>query len=145
MPKPPQPPQPPPPEINCPKANTFRATKPNGKSHNYILVFRTSLNSVLPLDIPTACILYKISNNKKHPKYTQIALRNFIVRQDRENRSIYNNLLTGNFSNITLPPIPLIQKFISDALPGETYSPLTSINSPTVSCAAGGSGHGIPC
>ena len=110
--------------INCPQALIFKATKPNGKTHNYILVFRTALNSLFPLDIPTACILYKVSN-KKHPKYTQIALRNFIVRQERENRFIYNNLLTGNFSNIMLPPIVLIQKFISDTLPGQTFSTLT--------------------
>ena len=79
------------------------------------MVFITSLNSLFPLDIPTACILYKVSH-KKHPKYIQIASRNFIVRQDRENRFIYNNLLTGNFSNIMLPPIPLIQKFITDSI-----------------------------
>ena len=110
--------------IICPRALKFSAKKANGKTHNYILVFITSLNSLFPLDIPTACILYKVSH-KKHPKYTQIALRKFIVRQDRENRFIYNNLLTGNFSNILLPPIVLIQKFISDALPGETCSSLT--------------------
>ena len=111
--------------INCPQALIFKATKANGKSNNYILVFRTALNSLFPLDIPTACILYKVSH-KKHPKYIQIASRNFIVRQERENRFIYNNLLTGNFSNIMLPPIPLIQKFITDALPGQTCGTLTS-------------------
>jgi hypothetical protein len=110
--------------ITCPQALSFIATKPNGKSNNYILVFRTSLNSLFPLNIPTACILYKVSH-KKHPKYTQIASRNFIVRQERENRFIYNNLLTGNFSNIMLPQIPHIQTFITDSLPGQTYSPLT--------------------
>ena len=101
--------------INCPEALAFKAKKANGKSNNYILVFRTSLNSLFPLDIPTACILYKVSH-KKHPKYTQIASRKFIVRQERENRFIYNNLLTGNFSNIMLPPIVLIQKFITDSI-----------------------------
>jgi hypothetical protein len=116
--------------INCPQALIFKATKANGKSNNYILVFRTALNSLFPLDIPTACILYKVSH-KKHPKYIQIASRNFIVRQERENRFIYNNLLTGNFSNIMLPPIVLIQKFISDTLPGQTFSTLTSSGSPS--------------
>ena len=129
--------------ITCPQALSFSATKPNGKTHNYILVFRTSLNSLFPLDIPTACILYKVSN-KKHPKYTQIASRNFIVRQERENASIYNNLLTGNFSNIMLPKIVLIQKFIIVSLnePGAYYSPLTSTDTPNVGCDAA---SGKPC
>ena len=115
--------------IICPEALGFIAKKANGKSNNYILVFRTSLNSLFPLDIPTACILYKVSH-KKHPKYTQIASQKFIVRQDRENRFIYNNLLTGNFSNIMLPPIPLIQKFISETLPGQTFSTLSGVVAP---------------
>ena len=110
----------------CPKSIKFTAQNTNGKMRNYMMIFNTALNSILPLDIPTSCILYKITTCKNRTKYTQISSQDFVVRQNRDIGLLNNEMLTGNFSNIILPNILDIQNFITDALPGQTFSSLQS-------------------
>jgi hypothetical protein len=117
-------------DIICSKYLNFNAKhNNNNKISNYTIVFKISLISKSPLELPITCILLKKPKDKKHP-YKEIAFKNFIVRQDNNTNYLNDLMYKGDFKETKLPDLKQIQGFISGAVPNSTYSALLTTDSP---------------
>lgn len=112
--------------ILCSSALKFSAKdNTTDKISHYTIIFKISLISKLPLEIPIICLLYKKTKDKKNP-YKQIALKQFLVKQDKDSSVRDNNMYMGTFNDTKLPSSKDIIGFIKATLPNSTYSALTT-------------------